>query len=189
MTQTNNKRNIYCDFDGVIANSIKAYCNVYKIMYDGNPDWTKVRRYDLRDQCPNIPIEDINKIFSNEMFFKYLEFMPNAYNVLKSLSEEFNIIICSIGTYQNISHKALWIESNLSFIKDAIFIKNKSCQMDKSNIDMFGGIIIDDVFHNLESSNAEVKILFDNNYLWNYGATYDYKTFDWLHVYNYITKL
>jgi 5'(3')-deoxyribonucleotidase len=183
-----NKRNLFIDFDGTIANSIKAYCEYYRIMYRQIPDHTKVKRYNLSDQCPLVPLKEVNNIFGSQLFFDCLELMPNAFDVVKKLKDKFNIILCSIGTFKNISYKSLWIEKHLPFIEDAILIRNKNCNMDKSIIDMNSGIIVDDVGENLATSNADIKILFDNDFEWNIGTKYDLKTYDWIEVFNYLLE-
>jgi 5'(3')-deoxyribonucleotidase len=95
--------------------------------------------------------------------------------------------LCSIGTYNNIHYKSAWIKENLPYVDKAIFINNRENTMNKSLVDMSGGIIIDDVAKNLETSNAEIKILFDNDFSWNVGCTnYDFKTYDWVEVFNYL---
>jgi 5'(3')-deoxyribonucleotidase len=115
--------------------------------------------------------------------------MPYVYLELYKLSQQFEIIPCSIGTYENVSQSALWIKKNLPFIDNAVFIVNKDCHPDKSLVDMSGAIFADDVAANLESSNAEVKILFDNDFEWNVGKNFDFKTYNWLEASGYINSL
>jgi 5'(3')-deoxyribonucleotidase len=185
-----NKRNLFLDVDGVLINSIKAYCDYYRIIYGGNPDWTKVKVYDLQDQCPEVPNrEHVINIFGTKLFFELVEFMPNAYESVMALNKMFNVILCSIGTYNNIHYKSAWIKENLPHVDKAIFINNRENTMNKSLVDMGDGIIIDDVGKNLETSNAEIKILFDNNFEWNAGCTnYNFKTYDWIEVFNYLLE-
>jgi 5'(3')-deoxyribonucleotidase len=184
------KRNLFLDFDNCIANSLKAYCDYYKRYYGGNPDWTKVKLYNLRDQCPDVPIEQVKHIFAREYFFKVLQFMPNAYNVLQKLKDKYTEILVSIGTFENISNKSIWVKKNMSFIKKAYFIYDENCTLDKSMIDMSGGIIVDDCAVNLESSNADIKILFDNDFAWNANySNYNFKTYDFVELYDYLKGL
>lgn len=187
-------RKLFLDWDGVIGNSIKAYCDVYNVLYSGYPDFKKadhtlVREYDLKDQCPLV--EDVNAMFATEWFWFFIEFMPNAYDAIRELSKKFKTIICSIGTYENLSMKAKWISNNLPFIDDCILIKNHDCNMDKSIIDMSGGIIVDDVAHNLLTSNADIKVLFDNDFRWNDGHRnkFNFMTYDWNKLYNYLINI
>lgn len=169
-----NKQTIFFDFDLTIINSAKAYCLTYNELFQNHPDfvpadYTQCHDYDLRKIAPLS--QDIYYIFGHEKFFKYCEFInSNTKKVLKELSEEYNIKICTIGNPTNIAHKILWIAENLPFIKFIIPLvdnsRNNITKMDKSCINMKNGIIIDDHIDNLKSSNASKKICF-GDYGWN----------------------
>ena len=164
---------LFIDFDNTIINTNKAFCEVYNLLYHFHPefkkaDYTKIINYNFSCQCPlvNNPLE----LFEEELFFDVCEFInDNTYEVLKELNQKYKIIIVSIGTPENISHKAIWLKENLPFVEDYILIKNSNCTMDKSIVNMEGGIIIDDMPSNLQTSNAETKILFGKIYPWNTG--------------------
>jgi len=162
------KKRIFLDFDGTIVNSRKAYCDVYSQLYSEcehyeHPSWRDVTEWDLSKMCP-LSREDL---FDHDLLFYYLEFMNGAKSKLEKLSTDFDIIICTIGTYDNISKKSQWIKNHLPYIKKTIFINHGRNHMDKSIIDMSGGIIIDDVSSNLHNSNAEIKICFGDEFEWN----------------------
>src|SRR5690606_9190914 len=92
----------------------------------------------------------------------------NTYEVLETLNQKYNIIICSIGTPLNISKKVLWLEEKLPFIKNYVLIANNDCKMDKSIINTGkDSIFIDDIPSNLESVESERKILFGEKFSWN----------------------
>src|SRR5690348_6413265 len=100
---------IFLDFDCTIADSVKTYCNVYNLLYKEQDefikaDHSKVNRYDLKDQCDLVEHQEV--IFSSEEFFKCLEFMPYAKDVIERLGSKYELAICSIGTLDNISFKA-----------------------------------------------------------------------------------
>lgn len=163
------KQKLFLDFDSVIVDTISAYCKTYSTIYDQatgfrEPDPNKVNRWDLSDECAleKNPLH----IFGMGYFFLQLEFMSDAPEVITKLSEKYDIVICSIGTYDNLSHKSEWINKNLPFA-DAILLKTKGNQMNKSAVDMSGAIFIDDHMDNLVSSNAETKICFGKKYPWN----------------------
>lgn len=179
---------IFLDFDCTIADSVKTYCNVYNLLYkeqDGfvKANDSKVNRYDLKDQCNLVGHQE--DIFSSEEFFKHLEFMPYAKEVIERLGSKYELAICSIGTLDNISFKAKWIRENLSFINNAILISNvveaQGIKTDKSIVNMKGSIFIDDHSENLLSSDAELKICFGKEYDWNKNWT-GQRCFDWKEV-------
>jgi 5'(3')-deoxyribonucleotidase len=167
-------KKLFLDFDCTIVDSVKTYCNIYNKIYEDKDgfkeaDYNKVNRYDLKDQCPMAAHQE--EIFSSEEFFKHVEFMADAKEVIERLSKEYEVIICSIGTLDNISYKSQWIKNNLGFIKNIILICNSvekgGIRTDKSIVDMKNAIFIDDHADNLESSNAELKICFGKEYEWN----------------------
>jgi 5'(3')-deoxyribonucleotidase len=164
-------KKLFIDYDSTIVNSVKAYCDVYNELYMHHKDFEyanfrDVLLYNLTDICP---LEKNPKnIFSNELFFKSVEFIDKyTSDVIRRLNKKYDIIICSIGTPQNIAYKIIWLESNLPFVNKHILINNGTNNMDKSIINMEDSIIIDDVYSNLKSSNAEIKICFGKKYKWN----------------------
>ncbi|NFF75958.1 hypothetical protein FCV38_02895 [Clostridium sporogenes] len=185
------KQKLILDFDGVIVNSIKSYCKTYNNKYKNHPkfkqaDYTKLQRWDCQDECPLEKQAEV--IFSSKDFFNNLEFMPNAKEIIEKLSKEYDIIICSIGTPENISHKALWIKENLPCIKDTILISNQGCFMDKSMVNMKQCIFIDDNANNLNSSNADIKICFGKEYPYNKNWN-GLKVQDWGELYKLIHQI
>ena len=166
---------LFLDFDNTIVNATKSFCNEYNNLYQNHlkftpARWELVDRYDFKDQCPLV--EKVEDIFKMKSFFENLEFInENTYQILQSLNEFYQIIIVSIGTYENISLKSLWIRDNLPFIKDSIFLVNNGCKMDKSLIDMRNAVFIDDVASNLNSSNATFKRCFGEKHQWNLDWT------------------
>lgn len=165
------KPKLFVDFDNTIVNATKAFCRLYNATYKGSPNftpaqWELVDRYDFKDQCPLVL--DVENIFKLKLLFNIFEFINhNTYEVLEQLAKVYQVIIVSIGTYENISNKSLWIKEYLPFIKDSIFLINNGVKMDKSLIDMKNAIFIDDVVSNLNSSNAMDKICFGEIHEWN----------------------
>lgn len=179
---------LFLDFDGTIADSIKTYCNVYNALYTQKSgfkeaDYNKVNRYDLKDECHLVNHQE--EIFSNEEFFKHLELMPDAKEVIERLASKYEIIICSLGTLDNISYKSRWIKDNLPFIQHVILISNVvgagGIKTDKSTINMKDSIFIDDHADNLFSTNAKHKICFGKEYSWNESWTGE-RCFNWREV-------
>ena len=136
----NIKDKLFIDIDGVIFDSISAFCETYSYIYQNEkgytkPEPTKVNEWNFSDQCGLLQSnEDIEEIFSDLHFFKVVQTMPGAIEALRVLNDRYNICLCSIGTLMNISYKAKWIKSNLPFIKNTILINNDGCKMDKSII-------------------------------------------------------
>jgi 5'(3')-deoxyribonucleotidase len=168
-------KDLFLDFDGTIVNAIKAVCEVYNFMYRLHPDfveadWTKCDKWNFSDVCPLL--KNCNDIFSSKKFFDVCELMDKyTYDTLKKLNGKYHIIVCSIGTPDNISYKIQWLKNHLPFISDYNMIVNNHsngyCKMNKRIANMQDAIFMDDVPNNLRSSNAKVKILFGKTYSWN----------------------
>lgn len=164
------KRKFIIDLDSTIANSHQAYCDAYNQMYKDHRDFKEadgncVERWDLSCQCPLE--KNVGNIFGNNLFFDNLKPFPNAVEELLKLSEEYELIICSIGDFNNISYKSQWIKNNLPFIKTAILLSNEGCKADKSIVNMKDCLFMDDHASNLYGSNAEIKLCFGKKFVWN----------------------
>lgn len=165
------KKKIFLDFDLTTANSVKAYCRVYNELYKSHKDftyadYTKVNKWDFSDECP-MAVSRVESMFELDLFFYFLEVMNKCtLDVLKQLEQLYDVVICSIGTPENISKKVRWIDRNLG-IKNMILLSKNDVVMDKSIVDMSGGILIDDHEDNLFSSNADIKICFGEVKSWN----------------------
>jgi 5'(3')-deoxyribonucleotidase len=91
-----------------------------------------------------------------------------------------------MGNDDNLKYKGEWIEENLPCVTEYIPV-NFSDYENKAHIDMTGQIFIDDCAHNLETSNAEIKILYGDIFDWNK----DYKgkrCWNWTEVYDYLNN-
>ncbi|WP_297419384.1 HAD hydrolase-like protein [Clostridium sp.] len=145
-----NKPKLFVDFDGTIVNSIDAFCKVYHDWYSNNKDYKNpipenVYKWDLTCECP-LAKDNTENIFGSSEFFYYLKPFSNAIEVLKKLKEKYQIIIVSIGSYENISNKSLYIQDTFPFVDDFIGIVNRGSVMNKSCINMSGTIDENNVF-------------------------------------------
>ena len=169
------KQKLFVDFDNTITNSTKAFCEIYNYIYEYHKNfvkarWEYVNEWDFKDECPLLKDDEnmIQDIFASDAFFENLEFLnESTYEALRKLSERYEVILVTIGTFENIALKTQWIAENLPFIKECIFIVNNGCKMDKSTINMHGGIFLEDHYSNLKSSNASTKICVGKTYSWN----------------------
>ena len=181
---------LYIDFDGTIVNTIKKITSLYDEDFSSNKsyekiDWSDVQTWDFSElKCATR--EDIDRYFSSKRFFDHLEFMDNAMEVIGSIEGLFQICIVSIGSKENLENKKMWIEENIPHCQ---FIGvDETINNDKAHIDMSDGIFIDDSLHNLETSNAAVKIVFGDKYPWNENNEKYLRCFNWMDVKRYITK-
>lgn len=153
------RKKILVDFDSTTANSPKAIFDIYKeetgdnsLIYHNDYLWN------FQGLLPNWYAERAVELFGEEKFFERLELMPNAYEVLKRLNEEYDVAICSVHDMKTAHRKDGYIRNRLPFIKEIILIGYDG-KFDKSS--QQGHIIIDDKASCLKG-DREQKILFGN---------------------------
>ena len=194
---------LFVDFDGTIVDSISAVCKVYDNRYSWQFGYTKpnpflVNTWNFADQCHLLEYEEVEDIFGSQSFFNYLQPYPNVINILKRLKNKYQIIIVSIGTYENISLKSMYIKEHLPFIDDFIGIVNSGAIMDKSIVNMAGtndctNIFIDDNENNLYSqANTPnlIRCCYGKEYQWNekWKKENGRWLYDWEEVYKELMK-
>lgn len=157
--------------DSTIIDTNKAFCSLYNKIYQTHNNFTpadhnKVKDWGYSCQCP-LQIGETEHLFGRKDLWFYVECLPYAKKILYDLTEKYQVIICSIGSKENIAYKSLWLNENLNFIDDVILISNKGIKMDKSIVDMSNSTFVDDNEKNLYSSNATRKIAFGKVFDWN----------------------
>lgn len=181
--RANIKTDLFLDFDNTITSSSERICQMYNNKYKHHPNfkeakWWETNQYNMLDVCTLATLEEIKDMFCKPEFFEGLEFINgNTYEVLQEVNEKYNIIICSIGRRKNIAYKSLWLEDNLPFIENDIFVNNGTCVMSKEivNMQVNPSIFIDDVISNLDSANADFSFIFGDEYSWNLCPDGKYK--------------
>lgn len=98
-----------------------------------------------------------------------VEFMDNAEEIMAKVKDMYDIYIVSMGTKANLVNKSIWLEKHLSKIDPTFIPCDLECFHDKSHVDMSDGILIDDEYRYLKTSNAKIKICFGDVYNWNKG--------------------
>ena len=161
---------IYVDFDNTLVNSIKTVVDIYNDEFRGTKrfkpvDWTTVNSYSFKELKRIFP-NWIKNTFESEDFFQRCKLDYNAKEVLKTLKQEFEIYVCTLGTGKNLKLKKQYVQKELPFIEGFIGL-NTIDNSDKSSVDMSNGFLIDDLDTNLQSSNAKFKICFGDKYSWN----------------------
>ena len=166
---------LFLDFDGVIADTVKAICELYHqdfALYDKykeiSPD--KIDTWGF-DELVLLPKGLLSQYFKQYRFFDVLP-PVDAYcgEYVRHLGNMYNLRICTIGDKQNIRGKKEWLSLLLpTGTRYELLPVDFPSEKDKSNVDMRGGIIIDDNIENLITSNASIKICFGEVKGWNSG--------------------
>ena len=150
---------LFLDVDNTICNSTKRYVEIYNQEYNANADWAKCYKWDLSDICPLI--KDSESYFAREDFYnEQMELMDDYIKGVIAMLylQKYDIIFVTICTKDNLKYKAKWLEKNFSYIeKDKYHLLEKT-NMGKEEIHMQNGILVDDNYINLLTSNADLKI-------------------------------
>ena len=145
---------IYLDVDGVLIHSCQAICDM--INEDKGTHFTgdQVLSWNFKEICSDLTDEDIEILFADDRFFKYVKWINGAREFIERHKDDITIV--TKGTYQNIFRKTLFFNQyNINVV-----IKGLPLYTSKSEIDMSDGIFIDDCTSNLIESNAKYKIQF-----------------------------
>ena len=176
-------KTLYIDLDGVAINTIEAIVRMYDDDFSTYSDyekipWTEINTWDFTElKCASS--EYINMYFNQKRFFDFVQPMDNFDEIVNRLKDRFSIKLCSMGYTPNLRRKELYIQEHYPFA-EFIGVNFKSFP-DKSHIDMSDGVIIDDSISNLQHSNAQLKILFGEDYPWNKGWT-GFRCYNWYDV-------
>lgn len=145
--------------DGCIVNTIKAICKMYNedFKYYKNfrhIDWWEINTWNF-EECNCAKPSYIDSYFNQPRFFRYIEYMDYAKEILDELKETYKISIVSASYSPNLYGKSIWIKENLPYC-DFIGVNLKQYK-NKGHIDMSNGIFIDDSYNNLITSNAMIN--------------------------------
>ena len=171
-------KKLILDFDNTIVDTTRAMIksmNVYiKDVTQKVPENKVAYCWSFSDIFPSTHLRYVDILFNSKQLFDNMELFPNVFNVLKDLHEKgVQIYICTIGSYKNIKLKLDWLHENLPFV-DVIPIAQNNIVMNKAIINMENAVFLDDNCNCLNSSNADVKILYkhdnfttEKNKVWN----------------------
>ena len=171
-------KKLILDFDNTLANTTKAMIksmNPYIKDVTQKVDENKVAYYwSFADIFPKTHLRYVDILFNSQQLFDNMTLFPNVFNVLEDLyNKGVQIYICTIGSYKNIKLKLDWLHENLPFV-DVIPIAQNNIAMNKAIINMENCVFIDDNTDCLNSSNADIKIVYrhdgymtQRNNVWN----------------------
>ena len=160
-------KKLILDFDNTIVNTTKAMIrslNPFIKDSTAKVDENSPSYYwSFKDLFPETHLRYIDILFNSELLFSNMELYSNVYNVLEDLHEKgVPIYVCTIGSYKNIKLKLDWLHEKLPFV-EVIPIAQNNIVMNKAIINMENCIFLDDNVDCLNSSNADVKILYRHN--------------------------
>ena len=188
MLKNKDIKTLYLDFDNTIGNTPKCVVDLYNEDFATHKgfhyiEWTDINSWDFTE-CNCASVEQIHGYFTDPRFFERVEFMYYAKEVIEWLSQFYKIKIPSMGVKENLDLKTKWFNENLPEVK---FIGvDEKIYSDKSHIDMSDGILLDDDYRNLRTSNAIEAICFGDEYKWN-EKWMGTRCYSWLDFGEYMT--
>ena len=171
-----NIKKLFTDFDNTLVSTTEAFIKTYSSIHKDHPEfiqpnWEDVNEWDFKDTCHLLNgRDDVEAIFKMKELFDNLKLINhNTYEVLEKISNKYQIVLVSIGSYENIHHKSLYVKNNIPFIKDSVFLVNENCAMKKELVNMSGegNVFLEDVKSNLDSVIVDRKICFGRIRSWN----------------------
>lgn len=187
------KKKLFFDVDNTICNSTKRFVEIYNEKYNQQADWRKCYKWDYSDICPLL--NDSEEFFARPDFYNnkmdYQDvYIPSILDYLYNV-DRFDVHFVTIGTKDNLYFKEKWLKKRFKYIPKENYHLLEKLNMGKSEIDMIGGILIDDSYINLLTSNADLKICMHKQTDWNKDAEKSgFKRFnDSLQLYNYLKTL
>lgn len=182
MNQDNNRITLYLDADDTILLSSEAVIKILNKKYNINPPKTinNMKDWEYRSIHKNITIEEIEDIYESDEFFNRVEFDPLFLDFYNKNKNKVNIVIVTKGTELNVIKKEKYIKSilgedieyiGMTFKYDASGERIKDYS--KTNINMKHGIQIDDRTDALANTNANIKILINNDRIRTWNQNYE----------------
>lgn len=184
---------LFLDFDGVIGDTVKTVCELYKQDYSLYSGYKEVRPKEIDTWCfkefPLISEHELKKYFNQRRFFDYLEHMPTCEGkYIKRLGELYDLKICTVGSYPNIAGKREWLWLFTPEGSKYEIVQVFPDTTYKTSVDMSGGILVDDNIENLKTSNADVKICYGEEKGWNRDWT-GVRCRDWTELMELLEKI
>lgn len=172
---------IAIDMDEVIADAMSKYLRVYNERFNESLTAADLQGIKLRLLRPERK-DDIHQIFMTNDFFRDLEVMPHSQEVIRELSESYEIYIttAAMEVPASFNAKYAWLKEHFPFLSDMNFV---FCG-DKSIIR--ADYLIDDNARHFEKFQGQ-GLLFTSPH--NIHETRYVRVNDWLEVRDFFAKL
>lgn len=164
---------IYIDLDNTVFDTIRTIVTMYNADYKYAkgykyivPDYVKSYEF-VELECATLP--DIIKYFDTYRFFTLVQCLPGFVSEIRDLYFNYGceITFISRGTSMNLQGKSDWVdEFEMAYKIPCHFIGVDVSNENKSSVDMYMSILIDDEVQNLNTSTASYNICF-GDYEWN----------------------
>lgn len=150
-----NITSIFLDMDGVLIHSCQAICDMINEIQGTDFTGDEVLSWNFKEICPTLTDDDVENLFSDPIFFQYVEWIDGALDFLRR--HQSHTMIVTKGTWMNLHCKEQFLQAHK--ISPYTLIGMNFTQS-KGDIDMSNSLFIDDCISNLNESNAKYKIMF-----------------------------
>lgn len=170
---------LFLDIDDTIIPTGNIICEIYNDKFKNHINFKEakfedIKKWDMTDSCSLLTQDIMKDIFNSSDFFDRAHLFVGVKEMIDHFySVGLDIIFVSRGTPENISMKLKWISKLFPYSTQIPIVGAWDKEIDKDMINMVGGTFVDDKVSNLNSSNADKKILisvdgiFDKD--WNKG--------------------
>jgi hypothetical protein len=168
--------NLFIDFDDTLVRSTEAFCSLYNQYFQFHDGFVKADHslsndWNYTDVCPLLGTGMVEQFFADHRLFYNLKPFDDSH-LIHDLAKKHAVTIVTIGTHGNIQLKAQYIRDHFPGINCIYLYQGDTCVMDKSAVNMAGGVLLDDHIKNLDSCNADYKFVFGRERSFN--QTYRY---------------
>lgn len=128
----------------------------------------------------NITAEDVTALYESDEFFNMVEFDQSFLNFYKQHKDKVEIVVVTKGTDVNLEKKEVLIKKVLGKSVQFVGLKfkydvdgNVVREYNKKTVNMRHGIQIDDRTDSLRDTNANIKILINNDRVQTWNQHYE----------------
>jgi len=138
------KSRILVDVDGVIADFVSGFMELYRHHGGHVPDGFKWTDWDSMDELPDQEVRDV--VWRDPYLFRILDPYPGAIKALEQLNNHYDVRIVTAIPHMHVWPRSEWFRKHAPFIhrKDQMIFTN-----DKSIIN--GDFLIDDSLDNIRA--------------------------------------
>lgn len=151
------------DMDEVVVDFTRAWINRFRDKSGitlNREDWVA---WDLKRILPEEVFEGFVATLREPGFFRHLPPMEGSIEGIRQLNERYDIVFLTASSQYAYNDKFHWIEEHLPFVTKPNLILTHRKDL------VLGEYLVDDAPHNLLSSPAKTKIIFDAP--WNRNLT------------------
>lgn len=176
--------NIMLDMDGVVADLLLRWLEIYNIKYNDNLKPSDITTYYFNAQVKKCSKAQLNKIIAKQGFFADLPIIDNSIEITKKLQTDghklFFVTATPLNSKTAFYDKIMWIDQHFPHIGAKSMISAHEKYM------IAGDLLLDDSPKNLEEFKG-ISVCMNYNY--NQNAKSDYRVNNWLDFYELITKI